>query len=241
MVLYKTIGKKRLNRMAAASKWNKYISRPRYAGNLYPMSTSKEIKAVDFTNAGNPPGVTIISTTPSFTLLNALFLGTDVNNRIGRKIALVNMQFTAQLQIDNARLSTDDYLRVMVVYDRQPPLATLAPLLSSYDGAGNVSSTPFDYLNISNSNRFKVLADIRYCFDGPGTTAHLAQQNTDYKGEYNVHRFIKLHNLQAHYDQAVSTSTPVEGALYCVTVGRQTAATSAYSLAFTARTRFMDI
>lgn len=217
-------------------------SKMRFASNLYPVTKTPELKVVDFTNTGSPPGQIIISTTAQFQLLNGLLLGSDVNNRIGRKVALKSLQFTGQIRIDQSKSGVDDYFRVMLVYDRQPTLSTIPPLLSSYDQASNVSSTAFDFFNISNNNRFKMLADIRYCMDGPASVGNFQSlTNTDYKGEYNINRYIKLNGLQTHYDNAVSTSIPVEGALYLVTYGSVAAASAPYSISFTSRVRFSDI
>lgn len=247
MVLYKTIRKKRSMRRRYPGMRRPAFNLPQgNARSLVPRQITPELKAVDCANAGQNAGFATpiqISTTAFVTTLNQIKLGSDTFQRVGRKVMMKSLHLTGTIQRGTLG-HVDDYCRVMVVYDRQPNGGgfAISQLLSSNDEVGAISSTAMDFPNISFAERFLILADNRLALNGPAATNDTAAVNTDFKGEYNINRFIKLKNLVAHYDiSSISTDVPTCGALLLIAFGSVPAATASYQLTWTSRLRYHDI
>lgn len=137
------------------------------------------------------------------------------------------------------------YNRIMVVYDRQPNGAfpAIADLLLSYKYDGTTSSTALDHLNPNNFDRFKILADIRLMFQDNQYAAldNATASAIDYKGEFNINRFINLRGLSAKYKaSAGSIGDIASGGIYVVTFSTDTDTTNNFTVDWTARLRYLD-
>lgn len=112
---------------------------------LYQQRGRNELKFIDVTSSGTT------ATAGAVTLLNGVATGTDITNRIGRKIMMKSILFRLDLQTTATSL-LGDFIRVLVVYDCQTNTTTPAVT----DVIVNNYNSP---MNLSNRDRFKVLID----------------------------------------------------------------------------------
>nr|WAE42178.1 MAG: capsid protein [Cressdnaviricota sp.] len=206
-----------------------------------PYYRQPELKVVDTTEQTNVLGATGI-----FTVVNVPQVGAAFYNRIGNEIEMKSLHLIGQIALTGtAPVPQFEYDRVIVVYDRQPNGAfpSASDLLTSYTSSGGTSTTAYDHLNPNNFDRFKVLADIRLAFNWNATAAltdHEAKAK-DYKGEYNINRFINLRGLSCKYKASAGTIGDVTtGALLVFTVGTSATANAPYQFVWSARLRFID-
>lgn len=203
---------------------------------LFGRVSRGETKCVDVDNAGASPVNQQISTTASIVALNLIALGTDVYQRIGRKVELKSLHLIGKVYCN--AIEAEDYARIMVIYDREATgLPVIADILTSVDSAGNTSVTSYDHLNPSNFERFKVLMDLRIKTDL--NSSGVSTNVTDYSvNPVNVNRFINLRGLPCHFP--AGSSTPNTGTVLLVLFGTQIAATSPLFFKYTARLRYRD-
>lgn len=219
------------------------------------MQRKGELKFVDILTTNN-----IISTTATFTLINGLVSGATETNRIGRKIMMKSLHFTGRLIPSGNQAAANppgmEYLRMIIVYDRQPNAAVFATadVLQSTDQAATTATTSLDHFNMSNAERFKIVRDLRIS---------IQQRPMDATLEYNVARigqqtfpgctkdsfgvpcyeqFIKLNGLETHYNNgsAGTVADITSGSLYVFTLGNVAVANACYSIQWTARLRYWD-
>lgn len=212
-----------------------------------------EIKACDYPVAASNPGTNVISTTSTFDILNGVQTGTAFNNRIGKKIVMRSLHFTGNI-IFNAGNATEgglaDYLRIAIVYDRQPngTFPAFQDLFLSRDNAGATTTSAYSPINMNNSDRFKILRDIRVSIpnndeEASSFGARIATVIDYTNNRVNINEFIRLGNLETQY--AASSNPAVvgditTGALFVVTRGMNPAADSMHSLRWQARLRYSD-
>lgn len=205
-----------------------------------------EIKTCDVFNAAGPgPIVANVDSAGSLTLLNGIQAGSSFYNRVGRKINMKSLHLIGSFQPTGSNVTTPEYARVMVIYDRQPNGAapTASSILTSYDNAGNQLGTSYAHLNPTNSDRFRVLADVRMVMPDGKTTAETSQEAglVDQSGPVNVNRFIKLRGLETVYKASSNPAVVGDistGSLYLFTFGYN--GTGASQFAFTTRLRYYD-
>lgn len=226
--------------------------RPRTAVVAYPAALTSfrtEIKALDNQAAGGAPTSFTISTTPQFYCLNQPQQGAAFYQRVGQKIEMKSVHLIGNIVPTGNGTGGNEYLRVMVLYDHQPngALPAIADILSSYNGAGNISSTSYDGLNLNNRDRFVILRDIRIHIPQNNSTAALGDgvaSVIDYGGKYNINEFIKLKNLVAHFKSSTSGLNQIgdlaTGALLLVTFGDTASGTAGYAFNWQARLRYKD-
>ena len=125
-----------------------------------------------------------ISTTGSVTLLAYPITGADYNARIGRKIKLKSLYVRGRVGLEAAFagaqpiVAVAQQVRMMIVYDMQPNgvLASVTDILNTAD--------PSSQLNLSNRERFKIVAERMWTFDpliyttAGGSVGYVAWNNT---------------------------------------------------------------
>lgn len=202
-----------------------------------------EKKAVDVSTT-----VIEFNTTGAKVLLNGTIPGNGIQNRLGRKIRMSSVQIQGMI-IDTAGYAgVEEFCHLMLVYDSQCNGAAfaIADFMQSCDVAGTLTSgTSFDFVNMSNSERFKVLRHQRMHFtkSAAGTQA-VSRDTSDYLYGTSVDWFVKLKNMPVQYNTGTAgTIADLQtGALYLVTLSNAVTATSAnHQLAFGARVRFTDM
>lgn len=237
-------GKRRMvyNRAKPASISRAAILRSRLPGQLRMKGPEK--KSVDLEGPVN-----VISTTPTFDLLNGIQEGSSFYNRIGRRINMVSLHLRGQIIVTGLGAGASEYLRVMVVYDRQPNGAApaIADLLLDYNNAGATTTSSFSHINMNNADRFVMLADIPIAIPWNAQVAQLGDAGAVMdrtKNEVNINRFIRLKDLETHYKSSTNPAAIGDiatGALWLVTVGNQNAATAGFAVVYTTRLRYHDV
>nr|WAE42208.1 MAG: capsid protein [Cressdnaviricota sp.] len=206
-----------------------------------PQYRQSELKVVD-----NIVSSYALNATGTFKVQNACVNGAAFYNRIGNEIQMKSLHLFGNLQLTgNAAAPNQEYIRIMVVYDRQPngSYPVVADVLTSYSISGATSSTSYDSLNPNNFDRFRVLADIRLATPVDSSVALTIQTAAiiDYKGEYNINRFINLRGLSTKYKASAGAIGDIaSGALLVFTLGNVVAGSESYSADLTARLRFID-
>jgi len=161
-----------------------------------------------------------------------------------------SLHFVGQVQASgNSGAGVPEYLRHMIVYDRQPNGAppAIADLLLDYFNNGTTQTNSFSGINMNNADRFVVLRDMRVHIPtnagGQPSAQSQAIEAFD-ANKVNINEFILLKNLETHYK---STTNPAAigdiatGALWFVQFGSASAATCAYAVDWTARLRYTDV
>jgi len=231
---------------------NATLPRPRLLAPRLPAaqtSSGKELKSCDFPLQAATPQVNILGLTATFICVNTVQEGSSFYNRIGRRIQMQSLHVTGDI-IDNGTAggAVGHYLRIMMLYDRQPNGAApvIGDVLTDYGSQGVTSSTSYSHLNMNNADRFKILRDLRIHIadDSTNTVDNVDQAIIDYtNNRVNVNEFIRLGALDVHYK---ASSNPgvigdiASGALWVVTFGNVASASSPYSFKWTARLRYND-
>lgn len=212
------------------------LSRPQNVVGLYNRRT--ELKTVD-TGATNT-----FSTTPVFQILNAIRLGNDDYQRVGKEIKMKSLLLTAQVQDLRRNSNAHDWIRYMIVYDRQTNGAAplIADILSSVDINGGVTSTVRSAKNDNNKDRFKILLDQSFGIsnDSNNGSNQAAQRGCGPFPTYIKH-YIKLGGLITKFlSDAGGVPMIGSGSLYLVLYGNNTAAQANYDFNFNARLTYAD-
>lgn len=220
---------------------------------LMTRRKGEEIKSVDVLPAVMSQA---ISTTAVFTLLNPVQEGSSFYNRVGRRITMKSLLLQGYIVTteSNAAPTVEDYMRLMVIYDRQPngTFPVLADVLTSYNNAGATSSTSLDQINMNNRDRFHVLVDQRTYLHPVGADGVLSTvSGTTYEKNgsgqqqtYNIKKFIKLRNLETHYKASSNPAVigdQATGALFLMIVGYAVAVgNAAFNFVGQSRLRYID-
>lgn len=203
-------------------------SRRRQGGLYYTPKPNVMYKYVDSTISGNaaydqPPQ-----------LLNGIALGSENNNRIGRKVLLKSLYL--RLFISKVAGTAQNYsfpVRILIVYDRQTNGAApaLSDILSSATGAAVESPN-----NLNNVDRFYTCYDITREVQVTGGNS----TNYTFTGVYMT-KYCKLNLPQTFKSSAGTTVSDIAtGSMYLFAIADSTAATAICSVAGIARLRFCD-
>jgi len=117
----------------------------------YGAGNGPELKFVDKTQVD-----VVLTTTGFVTALNLMATGTDISNRVGRKVMLKSVLLSSNFYNSIAALSAavqGGMGKVSIVYDSQPNGAAALPAYTDI----YVNNTPHAPLNLNNRDRFKVL------------------------------------------------------------------------------------
>lgn len=92
-------------------------------------------------------------------LLNGIATGTDITNRVGRKICMKSLIFNANIfnVATTANALQGIMIRHMIIYDSQPNSAATLPAVTDILAA----ATTLSPLNLNNRDRFKIVYDKR--------------------------------------------------------------------------------
>jgi len=194
------------------------------------MTSSSELKVADIASAAY-----VADTTGSVTLLAVPILGSDMTNRIGRKIRLKSVYLRGTLQRESYAVGDHPATncRLILVHDKQPNGA--APAITDILTA----STSVAHLNLNNRDRFAILKDKIWSLD----PFYLNQTaNNQYSGMGRTVAPIKIFkklDLEVIFN-ATNGGTIADinsGALLLVTIG-STADGGSFTLS--TRVRYVD-
>jgi len=191
-------------------------------GGLLPYPSNIERKFFDVALTDDA------TSTPSLNCVNAMVAGTSAVTRIGRRIVMKSLQIRGLIYRENAATTTNQFMRLVVVFDRQPNgSATVAPWTDMYNTA-----TPHTLKNMANAGRFFTLMDknIDITAANGGNT------------EVSINEFIKF-NLPVYYNAGVAGNVAdiSTGALLVCYVGSQAAGTDDINVELNCRLRYTDM
>lgn len=192
-----------------------------------------ELKAVDLApfNYG-------CNDTGAVTLLNGTQRGADINQRNGRKIRVKKLFIRGRVTLENQTLASTDtppgQARVIVVIDWQQNGGSLPGITDILD-----TLDPTSQLKLANRDRFKVLSDKTFEFDGMRAASGTLGINR-VVAKYKWHKRL---NVDVTYDDSNNGDHTdiVTGAIYLVTLGNWAAGTNTDCFArLSSRCRFED-
>lgn len=198
------------------------------------LRTRGERKVIDTVSADYQ-----VNTTGSITLLNGVTLGTDYDERIGRKIVVKSCYIRGWIApqlaatIGAAALTPSQQWRMILLVDNQPNGAP--PAITDI----LVSADPSSQLNLNNRDRFKVLVD-KVFVSGPllygAAQPFLVDNSTK-----SVTCYKRL-DLETIYNagNAGTIGDINSGALYMVWIGSNAAGNDDGQARLSARLRFVD-
>lgn len=205
-----------------------------------------EIKALDIDVT-----TTSLNSGTSVSLLNGMTIGANAFQRLGRKTSVKSVRVTGYVYQNQAGAApTVDYMRIAIVYDKQPDGAapTWAQVFTSVDGGGTPFSTALANPNLDNRDRFIILRDLRYKADAPAG-AVLGNQPVPVSAaqtecKWIVDEYIKLKGVPTMYSATSNTGGVADiqtGGLFLLTCALSSAANAQYAFQWTARVRYTDI
>jgi len=183
------------------------------AGALKGLDTELAIGAVTATT----------NTNGNMIVLNLIRPGTGSQNRVGRKVTMKSLRVrgTALVSIkpDGAGDTTNEVLRMTVVYDKQPSgtLPTFDTVFGRTDQAGLETCHVLDSLRYDNTGRFRVLRDTLLVSSGNDTPP---AAGTDFSHSYlPFDEYIDLKGRETSFSGQSSPQTISDissGALYLI-------------------------
>jgi len=211
---------------------NRAVLRP----SLVPLArrgwspNSIEKKVADVLQTNRPA-----DTTGSISLLAIPVLGSDMNQRIGRKIHMRSLYIRGTLQRESYAAGNHPacLCRLIVVYDKQPNGA--APIMTDILNAADSVA----HLNLNNRDRFQIIKDKQWSLDAWSLNETVGQfMGLSGRCAYPVKIYKKL-NLETIYNASAGSIADItSGALWLVTIGN-TADGGNFSL--TSRVRYDDV
>jgi len=182
-----------------------------------------------------------VNTGGSFTLLCNPQLGTDMNNRVGRKILIKSAYIRGFLSTEPAGSAAVNSVgvqqaRFILFCDMQPNAN--APAVTDL----LVAATPISHLNLNNRDRFKVYSDKMFTF-GPYFRDTTATQSVAAAAQqaYTFKKFKRL-NLETVFNatNGGTIGDITSGALYMFWIGSVGAGTTDVNAILTTRVRYLD-
>lgn len=203
-----------------------------------------EVKAYDSTLAA-----TAIGSTATFVLLNGGIFGTGMYNHVGSAIKMKSLDMRLNIGYNpGGSVASDDYIRVIIFYDKNPQFAApaLADVLQDVSQSGASFNDCFCGINETNRNRFVILWDQAFGSATLGSTATgaiiSADQNLRNRGNERI--FIKLHGAPTRYKSTGAGAGNItdisEGALFFMAIGQNAGTSIALQAAFRCRVKFTD-
>lgn len=178
--------------------------------------------------------------------------GVNISQRVGNKIMMKNLQLRFQFNITGKQCSTQQFGRIVVLYDRQPPSSAYLPInnifADSLQGLTVANGNPVSsMLNPSLFDRMVVLSDDMFPLQPTITTNFTATNNISYTGKDALcyQKFIKLKGLETTFSGTAGPMTLAQietGALYVLAWGTATINTNdGWQVYGNARLRYIDV
>lgn len=154
-------------------------------------------------------------------IVNYIRPGYGQSERVGREIALDEIDITASFSLSWSLSAPGVFVRFVVIYDRAPIVNSGVNIIPSWndvfagmDLTGGANNSPFEGPNVANAERFVILVDDQFTMNGEavsyGGTYRLC-------GNREVREYsVNLSGLLSSYgkENGVSTEYIEEGAIY---------------------------
>lgn len=245
--------KRKASKRASGSK-TKQFQPPRKRQSVIPglLRTAGEEKKVLYSSGSTSGGVPLsLNSTGSICALNLIQVGSSMFNRIGRRIEMISIRFSALYNpLSVTRVVPTDYGRIMIVYDRQTNGAypALADILQDTDQTGANTTSSKSGLNMNNRERFVTIMDKRLhlpqvTITGGAITAMFPSDTFEFRVLSDEYR--KLPKLTTHF-KADSNPAVIgdisTGALYILSLSREAAGSEAFEIYdWNCRLKYIDV
>lgn len=234
---------------------NKQFKRPRrsgaysgpartYAGSKVPLaSRGYRLNTVERKVYDIDAGTVSADTTGSIVACCFPTLGTDMTNRVGRKIQIKSIQGRGILRTERSELMTaaatpGQMVRYMILVDMQPngALPALTDILKT--------AHPASPLNLNNRDRFRVLVDKQWALDPYylNTTASTAAASMS--NQCKIFKYYKKCNVETIFNgtNGGTIADITSGAILRVILGNQAVdADDTAEFTSSVRVRFTDV
>ncbi len=221
-------------------KKKKGVSKGDYQkGRELARTPKQELKAYDvaqLTTGFNTAGV--------FTCLNAPVNGSELYQRVGRKIYMKSIHIRGFI-VNGTTSASQDMARIIVFFDSQPNAAagTLAALLQDSNAGAATSGT--SEINLVNRQRFKILRDYQMIIPPATNTAGVITNVGVYdqaEKTFAIDMFIKLKGLETVYNgtNGGTIADITSGSLFIVTLNNVAGNTGNWGFTFGTRLRYYD-
>lgn len=127
-------------------------------------TNSSEVKSVDAQWTNLYTGTTAAG--GAIVTLNAVTAGAGFWNRIGRKIEMKSIEMRGTISTGNnsllvSKIFDPQFLRFMIVYDKQPngAIPVTSDILLDYSSTGGTTTLSSSGINLNNRDRFVILRD----------------------------------------------------------------------------------
>lgn len=190
-----------------------------------PVYPRPEVKWADTTFGTIAVPITIPASGSVF-VLNSLAQGITSQTRIGSQVATKSVYYQIVFNVGGTPLP--NAMRHMLVWDRQHNGGS--PVLTATDILAGPGTTPLltAPLNLSNRDRFVVLADDRFTLSPNGDQIRY------------VDEFRKINQLTTYPLETAADNDPVTGALCLLMISDETATANQPTFYGTWRVRYMD-
>lgn len=192
--------------------------------NSRSRSRGPELKFVDVAGSVGTTGIGYWS---ELDFLNPIDTGSSASQRIGRKVQLRSILF----RWNGSSIGANVAYRILIVYDREPN-GVLPTLLDVIEG-DNYNSP----MNLSNGNRFIVLADEMH-----GNEGYSSGGGAGSPQYYRTGKIYKKINLQAGYNALsnLTISSITQGAVFVMCSVPLNASTG-QGIGYWSRIRYTDV
>lgn len=185
-----------------------------------------------------------VNTTGDITLLSLPRLGSDINNRIGRKITttsifirgFVRVQSTLNTNFVSPLAGSSQLCRFILFVDYQPNgvLPTVAQVLKE--------SLPSSQLNINSRDRFKILKDKTWAFDPVVYNTTATQAVCSFNRTIIPFKCYKKCKIETVFNaDAGSVADITTGAICMLVIGSTGSANDDANFVVSTRCRYIDI
>jgi len=212
-----------------------------YINIIQMLQQDRELKVVDL-----EAGSYAFQGGGSITPINLITTGTSVCNRVGRKIHMVAVQINGAMI--PLRTCATEYLRILIVYDKQPypNTPTISDILQDISQLKVTNTDVYSHPNVNNRERFVILRDHRIAM--PSFTLTGAQVSNlgfvdSVAKTFIFDDYVVLGNLPTIYKADNSPCIQGDiatGGLYIVTWGNLAAGSEGIRLDASIRLTFFD-
>jgi len=169
--------------------------------------------------------------TGSIALIATVPQGASVNQRVGKKILLKSLQCRGSFFANSTATIND--IAMLIVYDKRPT-GSLPAITDILTAANNIA-----FNNDANSGRFVIMKRTDEVLVGNPTAAANLTERTIISSDF----FLDLKSMPVAFKAAGTGAIGdiEQGALYIITVGSNSAGTTAATASISFRTRFVDV
>lgn len=201
----------------------------------------KKKKEYKFVDLGSSNFLTL-NTTGTVTLLNGLVEGTDVVDRIGRRIFMKSIQVKGWLSFINPTdfnlAGSCQFARILLVYDKQTNGAAPAytDVIQGLSSAGTATNTFLDFKSMPNMDRFTIIRD--HSFMVP---SEVFGQNDNEK-QWHINWYIPLKGIPTMYNASNGNVADIKtGGLFMLSLGSSTFTATPTTFTYNTRVVFTDV